>query len=225
LATGEWLMPAAIWAGKPTAQAAHCHHLDSQSGANVMASTDSGATWTLRGQVHVPERVFDEHSVVQRRDGSLWMLVRAAYGIGESVSTDAGRTWSEGRRSEIPQVNSRTFIRRLASGRLLLVTHRPPDRKTRSHMMAHLSDDDGRTWRGGLMLDQRADVSYPDGVQGADGTIYVIYDFSRYRAKEILMARFREDDVLAGKFQSPGSEPRILVNKATGVRSKEAKRP
>ena len=25
------------------------------------------------------------------------------------------------------------------------------------------SEDDGKTWRGGLMLDERADVTYPDG--------------------------------------------------------------
>ena len=32
-------------------------------------------------------RQFDEHMFVERKDGSLWLLVRTNYGIGESIST------------------------------------------------------------------------------------------------------------------------------------------
>ncbi len=32
--------------------------------------------------------------VVERKDGSLWMLLRTSYGIGQSVSADGGATWS-----------------------------------------------------------------------------------------------------------------------------------
>ena len=81
-------------------------------------------------------------------------------------------------------------------------------------MTAYLSTDDGQTWSHGLLLDDRALVSYPDGVQAPDGTIRIIYDWNRHTDAEILMARFREDDVLAGKFESPGAKPRMLVNKA-----------
>ena len=59
----------------------------------------------------------------ERRDGSLWMLVRTLYGIGESTSTDGGRTWSEVAPSDIGHVTSRFFIRRLDSGNLVLVKH------------------------------------------------------------------------------------------------------
>ena len=220
LTTGEWLLPAAVWVGKPKTDPAFSHDLGSESGANVLASLDHGATWTLRGQVHVPKRVFDEHMVVERRDSSLWMLVRAAYGIGDSVSTDHGKTWSDGKESGIPHVNSRFFIRRLNSGKLLLVTHNPPDKKTRSHLIAHLSEDDGKTWTGGLMIDERSGVSYPDGVQAPDGTIYVIYDYSRTGEKQIFMATFTEDDVAKGQWTTSRARQRVLVNQATGKRSK-----
>ena len=70
--------------------------------------------------------------------------------------------------------HARFFIRRLASGKLLLVKHDPPDGKTRSHLTAYLSDDDGATWEGGLMIDERPGVSYPDGVQAPDGTLYEV---------------------------------------------------
>jgi hypothetical protein len=217
LTSGEWLLPAAVWerpADKRTGPA-RCHDLRDENSANVIVSSDRGATWTLLGRAIVPKRVFDEHMIVERRDGSLWMLVRTSYGIGESVSTDRGRTWSPGRPSGIPHVNARFFIRRLSSGKLLLVTHRPPDQKTRSHLTAHLSDDDGRTWRGGLLVDERKGVSYPDGVQAPDGTIHLIYDYNRTKDRQILMATFTEDDVAAGQWQSAQARQRVVINQAT----------
>jgi predicted neuraminidase len=183
-----------------------------------MISRDQGATWEFLGQAIVPDRVFAEHMIVERRDGSLWMLIRAAYGIGESVSIDQGMTWSAGRRTGIPHVNSRFLIRRLSSDKLLLLAHDPPDHKTRSHMVAHVSDDEGKTWSGGLMIDIRKGVSYPDGVQAPDGTIYLIYDFERTGSKQVLLATFTEDDVAKGEWSSPASRQRIVVNQASGTR-------
>jgi predicted neuraminidase len=218
---GKWLLPVAIWerparvSGEGTRYA---HDLESLRGGNVVVSRDEGQTFNLLGQTRVPERVFDEHMLVHRRDGSLWMLVRTSYGIGESVSTDGGRTWTAGQPSGIPHVNSRFFIRRLASGQLLLVTHRPPDGKTRSHLTAHLSDDDGRTWTGGLLIDERSGVSYPDGVESPDGTIYLIYDYQRTRDKQILMATFTAADVAAGRGVSGRLRQRVVVNQASGPR-------
>jgi hypothetical protein len=220
LSTGEWLMPAAIWERAANAALAHRHDLGARSGANVMVSGDRGTTWDALGRVIVPGRVFDEHSIVERRDGSLWALVRASYGIGESISHDRGRTWTEGRRSSIAHVNSRFFIRRLRSGKLLLVTHNPPDGKSRSDLIAHLSDDDGTSWQGGLRIDARAGVSYPDGVQAPDGTIYLIYDFQRTGQKQILMATFTEDDVATGQWSSSSARQRVVINQATGTRTK-----
>ena len=206
-ADGRWLMSAAVWR--------------SNDSARVFCSTDTGETFARIGAASVPnakDRNCDEHMIVQRNDESLWMLVRTRYGIGESVSKDGGKTWSDVTPTTIPHTASRFFIRRLASRKLLLVRHNPPGgAKGRSHLTAFLSDDDGRTWKGGLMLDERNGVSYPDGVQAADGRIYVIYDFARTHDKEILMAVFREDDVAQGKLVSPDARMRVRVNQATGV--------
>ena len=79
-----------------------------------------------------------------------------------------------------------------------------------------MSDDDGRTWQGGLLLDERRNVSSPDGVQAADGLIYLVYDWERRREKEILMATFREGDVLEGKLASADGRFRVRINQATG---------
>lgn len=208
LSTGEWLFPTAVWDNKNS----YLNHLPEERYSNVLATADQGASFELRGRADVAQRHYDEHMIVERRDGSLWMLVRTTYGIGESISTDRGRTWTPGKPTPLGGPNSRFFIRRLRSGRLLLVNHY--GFHGRSHLTAQLSEDDGRTWSDGLLLDGRSDVSYPDGTEDEDGTIYVIYDRERNREMEILMSVFTEEDVLAGQGVSAKARFRALVDKA-----------
>lgn len=163
------------------------------------------------------DRLFDEHMFIERKDGSLWCLSRCKSGIREAVSRDRGKTWSPLAPSKIKHTSSRFFIRRLASGNLLLVKHGPVGTQTgRSHLTAFLSKDDGATWEGGLLLDERNGVSYPDGQQAANGLIYLTYDFDRVNSKEILFATFREEDVLSGKAVSPDTRLRQLISKGSG---------
>ncbi len=218
---GNWLLPVSIW-DRPANSENEVYRFDmgDLAGSNVICSEDQGATFSLLGQVHVPESACDEHMLIERRDGSLWMLVRTRYGIGESTSTDGGVTWSEGGPSAVQHIPAaRFFIRRLRSGRLLLVKHNPPNGKSRSHLTAFLSDDDGLSWHGGLILDERDTISYPDGVETADGTLYIIYDYSRHDEKQILMAVFNEEDVVSGAWASPAARQRVLINQATGRRA------
>jgi hypothetical protein len=152
--------------------------------------------------------------IVERTDKSLWMLVRTTYGIGESVSSDRGKTWAALAPAPIQHPAARFFIRRLRSGSLLLVKHGPIKKKIgRSHLTAYLSRDDGVSWSNGLLLDERQGVSYPDGQQISDGTIYIIYDHDRTGAREILLATFTEDDVVSGKLESSASSLRRVVSR------------
>ncbi|MCA9084821.1 MAG: exo-alpha-sialidase [Planctomycetaceae bacterium] len=211
LSSGEWVLPASTW--RKTDQS-----------ARMIVSTDAGKSWQLRGACNVPEkdRAFDEHMFVERKDGSLWLLARTRYGIGESVSTDRGRTWPELKASAIQHPSARFFIRRLNSGHLLLVKHGAISERTgRSHLTAFLSTDDGRSWSDGFMLDVRSGVSYPDGQQTADGLIRMIYDYSRTGDRHILMATFREEDVAAGKPVSDAVALRQLVSDASGGQEKK----
>lgn len=148
------------------------------------------------------------------------MLIRTRFGIGESVSRDGGVHWSRVEESGLGGANSRFAIRRLRSGRLLLIHHRtthrlpgePGNPVQRERLTAHLSDDDGGSWYGGLLLDERGSVSYPDFTQASDGTIFAVYDWERTRVGEILMARFTEADVAAGRSITPGNAFRMTVS-------------
>jgi hypothetical protein len=133
----------------------------------------------------------------------------------EATSNDGGRTWSQPTLSKIKHPVARFFIRRLASGRLLLVKHGETidQHEGRSKITAWLSDDDGQTWTGGLMLDARTGISYPDGFQAPDRTIYISYDRNRATDGEILMARFTEKDILAKRLVSPKSKLRMLISR------------
>ena len=229
---GDWLFPTAIWCDTSGSVPTERHGLENEQFSNVYASLDEGRTIALRGYADIPHRSFDENMIVEKRDGSLWMLTRTFDGIGESFSTDGGYTWTPGRKSHIDGPCSRFHIRRLRSGRLLMINHYQFDQridledimsqgnvkswKGRSHLTALLSEDDGQTWPYYLLLDERNEVSYPDAKEAADGMIYVCYDWERVTQREILMARFTEDDILQGHLSDKRSKLRVLVNKALG---------
>lgn len=208
LSSGEWAAPISRWALEDSAM--------------VVISKDAGRTWNVRGSASVPkeDRTFDEHMLVERKDGSLWMLVRTNYGIGESLSPDRGATWPIVTRSNIVHPAARFFISRLLSGNLLLVKHGPLDKQSgRSHLTAYISTDDGKTWGGGLLLDERDGISYPDGQQTADGKILITYDYDRTGKREVYFATFREEDASAGKVTSQDVRLRQLISKASGGRA------
>ncbi len=220
LSTGEWIIPAAIWRGKSNIKDFN-YSSRIKPGTYLKISKDQGQTWSQLGTPEIPEVTFDEHMLVERKDGTLWTLVRTSYGIGESFSQDRGKTWSPGKPSSIPHINARFFIRRLISGNLLLVRHNPPKGKVRNYLTAYISEDDGQSWKGGLVLDARNGVSYPDGIEDETGLINIIYDYSRRGEKKILLAKFREKDVIAEKGVSKDFQLRILINQATGKITKK----
>jgi hypothetical protein len=234
LSKGAWLLPVGYWRDNtnvpnitfdekkiaPYTNAGLAHDLGDERGSTVVASTDRGQSFQRRGRVRIPGTRVDEHMIVERRDGSLWMLLRNTGGMAQSVSTDGGRTWSEGgiRFQGRTFANKRFFLRRLPSGAMLMVRNDSPA-GDRSHLTAFVSDDDGLTWSAGLLLDER-ESSYPDGTIAADGTIRVIYDHQRYTenregkkgAGSVMMTVFREDDVRASKMVSRSARRQITIS-------------
>ena len=183
-------------------------------GAHLYEFTGFDTPFEHVGHTFIKDTVFTEHMVVERKDKSLWMLARAAYGLAQSVSWDKGRTWEPDTVFTTNfNINTRFYLGKLASGNFLLIVN--DHERRRMNMTAMLSEDDGETWPYKLVLDERERVSYPDATQAADGTIYATYDRGRYflNEQEILMAKFTEADVKAGQIISPQSRLKQLINR------------
>lgn len=215
LRNGNWIFPTGCW------------NRDPQHPSRPLISTDGGRHFELGGPLHADVNPdFDEYMIVERNRGQLVIYNRWRDSFLQCESSDAGRTWTRQVPNGIPHINARFVFQKLQSGNWLLVKHGTLDwipavreergaNMGRSHLTAFLSPDEGATWEGGLLLDEQT-CSYPFGCQAVDGTIYVSYEHSRWHQPQILVARFTEDDIAAGRPVSPRAALRLLANKATG---------
>lgn len=116
--------------------------------------------------------------------------------------TTAERFFSGVRASLIPACGTRFHISRLISGRLLLI----------------INDANNAAWLSGKPRGEADAVDFQRNKMLAylsddDGSIYLCYDRERYKEREILVAKVREEDILAGKLVSKDSKIKILANK------------
>lgn len=220
LKNGDWLFPCAVW--KPGLYSCGLGADGNPEGAHVFRSRDMGETFEKLGTVNAKDGWYDEHLLLEKNDGTLEMYIRTKYGVAVAESRDGGMTFGPAYDCGFGGPNSRFHIRRLRSGNILLVNHY--HFIGRSHLTAMLSRDEGKTYEGFLLLDERKDVSYPDAAEGDDGYIYITYDRERgaqyhkerdytNSAREILMAKVTEGDILAGKLADPDSRLKMIVNK------------
>ena len=218
LKNGNWLLPCTIW----KRWVSPLNAIPEEQYSNVYCSTDEGESFSLIGHADYEKRTCDEHMIVELPDGKLMMYIRGDKGgIGTAYSDDLGHTWYGESDYILGGPDSRFFIRRLKSGRLLLLNHHEYDRK-RCNLKAMLSEDDGKSWQGFLMIDERVGAAYPDATEDENGNIYIAHDYNRTEDKELYLSVITEEDILAGKIVNENSRLRILVNKATGE-NKEAK--
>ena len=223
LSSGEWLFPIAIWKTDIFYEYRKRGLRDDEiAGSYVYKTVDNGKSFVKMGCSAIRERTCDEHMIFEMDNEVLMMLVRTSYGIGASYSYDRGNTWSSGEDSGLGGPNSRFHIKRLRSGRVLLINH--VNYVRRDHLTALLSEDGGKTFPYSLLLDERNNVSYPDAMEADDGYIYIAYDRERgcFRkslddaysfSREILTARVSEEDIIAGKIVSEGGYLRKVASK------------
>lgn len=222
ISTGEWFFPVAVWNYGVTTGGFNSEKEDDDRRAFVYKSVDDGKSFVKIGGVDIKQRSFDEHMLLELNDGRIAMYVRTSYGIGVSYSYDKGQTWTEGKDSGLGGPNARFFIKRLESGRILLINHDTSE--SRSKLTAYLSEDEGNTWKYKIMLDERNSVSYPDAAIGEDGYIYITYDRERggylstmaeaySSAREILYAKITEKDIIKGEICGTECKLKCIISK------------
>ncbi len=244
LSTGEWLFPIAIWnfwyiidtlkqkrAYTELFMDKVFHNNDNLSGANVYSTVDNGKTFSMIGGCrNIQSRSCDEHIIFEKENGVLVMMIRTMGNIARSYSYDRGKTWTDAEFTDIKNPSARFHIRKLKSGRLLMINHH--EFNDRNNLTAFLSEDEGKTWPYRVLLDERKDVSYPDVAEGDDGYLYIIYDRERggYMenleaaekcAREILVSKINETDILNGEITSPESFTKRIVSKLGKYEGKE----
>jgi len=140
-----------------------------------LLSDDGGQTFRLRGYIRGGlHGHLIEPQLVELSDGRVVMLIRSQRDgrLWRSESADAGETWSEALRSDIPNPGSKANLIRASDGRIFLL-HNPvgdigrgmADRKPLSLWVSH---DDMQTWpvRVDLVSDTNpnASLNYPSGL-------------------------------------------------------------
>jgi len=214
LSDGRWLFPLAVWNYGLRAVSPEFDSPVEPKGSFAYATSDQGKTFCRLGYANVEDRSFDEHMFLELSNGILRCFVRTRYGIGAADSTDGGQTFGPGFDTGYGGPCSRFFIRRLPSGRILLINHY--NFTGRNNLTAMLSEDDGKTFPYRLLLDGRNQVSYPDATLDSEGRIHITYDRERGGfqhsmadvqncAREILTACIREEDILHGCLVSQDS--------------------
>jgi predicted neuraminidase len=134
-------------------------------------------------------------TVLRRDDGELVAYMRDN-GLENRVKTasskDDGITWGAVSATELLNPGAGIDGVRLANGHWLLVYNDTSD--GRNSLAASVSDDEGRSWKWSRHLEHEPTGSfhYPAVIQGADGTIHVVYSYFVAGGKSMKHAAFDE---------------------------------
>jgi hypothetical protein len=165
----------------------------------VYYSDDDGASWRqspdqLSLELATPNVTrygAIEPTLLEMRDGRVWMLVRDRGGrLWQSFSPDGGQSWPALERSPFISSDSPADLLRLRNGKILLLTNACQNGSDpRSYAMggrevlhAAISADEGRTWRGfreilhesGAAGKGDRGTSYASAVENRDGKVVVV---------------------------------------------------
>jgi hypothetical protein len=163
-------------------------------------SKDDGKTWHRSNLLDIGGRGHHdgliEPTLIERRDGRIWMLCRTNLDyFWSAFSDDMGKYWRTLVRSDIPASSAPGQMERLASGRLILVWNRPlPEGATdhpriggdrqwsetpawnfRAELSIAFSDDDGTTWTTPAIIARKPDswLAYPQVFERAPGELWI----------------------------------------------------
>lgn len=154
----------------------------------VFVSDDQGRTWQRSNVLDIGQGRHDhagsiEGTVVERRDGSLYQLLRTETGwLYEAVSRNGGLLWEDFRQSQIKSVTCCAQLARLADGRIALLwnhppRHRPDSGSSREELSIAFSSDECATWSPPQVIaancGARGRVSYPYLYERKPGELWI----------------------------------------------------
>lgn len=187
----------------------------------IRISSDNGKTFEDVKTGKKPQnKVYDE-IMVYEYDGVLHLLARTNLGYyAKTDSFDGGKTWTETEEFE-KAPSTRMYIGVLKSGAVVYVRNVSDEK--RNGMKVCLSRDGGKTFPYELVLDDRANLSYPDLDEDDKGNLYIVYDRERNNfirlnketqtsdaAKEILISVVTEKDIESGTLSKTSFLSRVI---------------
>ena len=135
-------------------------------------------------------------TILVHKNGNLQILCRTqSRALGESWSTDNGKTWSPMTKSILPNNNSGVDAVSMSDGRHLLVYNHllphdslPGGKGARTPLNVAVSDD-GKTWYAAAVLEDSPipQYSYPSVIQSSDGLVHIVYTWRRKGVKHIVI--------------------------------------
>lgn len=166
---------------------------------SLMAITDDdGRTWQFSEPLVGAGNI--QPSIARRADGTLIAYMRdngpPPQRLHVSTSSDKGLTWSTVHDSELPNPGSGADIVTLSNGHWVLAYN---DTEEGRHSLAvSLSMNEGKTWPHTRYLEHSVPgegtptAAYPSIIQGADGSLHVVYSYRNDAGKTIKHVRFTE---------------------------------
>ena len=135
-------------------------------------------------------RNFDEHMIIEKKDGEFLGMMRTLDGIYQSSSNFTKSDFLN------QTTSSRFYLGRLKSGLNIFVGN---NSIVRSNMEIYTCDFYSALpkWEFKCRLSSDSHISYPDLVEDQNGNIYVIYDRERLGVGEIILAKINQKDLVA----------------------------
>ncbi len=202
MSTGRLIAP--VWVSDRERRDVNKNVTNRRYQSGIIYSDDAGVTWHTGGLVPPTIRRLNEAMVIERRDGSLFLNMRA-YGSGyraTSVSKDAGVTWCEPvLETDLPCPTCQASMIKLTDREVLFANPAVTvDGKVsganRRNLTVRLSTDEGRTWKYSHELDPGR-AGYSDLAVAKDGTIFCLYECGEERYNQRLtIARFNRAWIL-----------------------------
>jgi len=167
--------------------------------AFVYYSDDDGVTWeTSQNRIAMPERGAMEPAIIERKDGSLFAILRSTVGyLFQAESPDRGETWSEATSTSLTSPQAEPCLKRIPStGDLLLIwcntlpyamTHGMPHTGLpRNPLACAISRDDGKTWDNIKNIENREgyDSAYANVYFNGSEAIVTFYQASRSASRD-----------------------------------------